>query len=546
MRYVAIVLLLSAGSAWAQPDATPAGDGSGSAAGSGSGSAAAPPALAPTTGGAGTPGTGTGSAASTPVNPPAVTEHSTADEREQARQLDRDRVQDLERRLDPDRGFRFGSYGRVIAGTDLRGGKPERIAIVAHSPRIVEPSYLELETSYGFVTEHGVKIRPLVTLAFDGTLFHENGQFDAHPALRNMFVEAIMSPEWSAWVGSRMYRGDDIYLFDYWPLDDINTVGGGVFYRKDLRRSEEGVPSGGPHAIEIAAHGGENRLDVPFQYQTIDVANPVQGATTVVQLNRQRLIGSASAAYITSPAGLGWGIKAKVHGELHELGAGTFKRDDGTFEKLPADSGVLIGAEVGAFDLDRGKHGYRRHLNLFTRYASGLAAFDELAPPTTFGPDLKTNKANELTFGLSGNWDAKFGNMMLGALSRRFIDATGNTENPNNGWEYAVDARPLGRFARDWFAGADISYQARFPQGLNAITLKAEDPAVFQIAPMIVYSPMGPSAYDRPQLRLVYRAAHLNQAALDDYVPDDPRHGHAWQYFLGVQCEWWFNSSTYR
>jgi len=406
------------------------------------------------------------------------------------------------------------------------------------APRIVEPSYLELETSYGFVTEHGVKIRPLVTLAFDGTLFHENGQFDAHPALRNMFVEAVMSPEWSAWVGSRMYRGDDIYLFDYWPLDDINTVGGGALYRKRLRDH-------GPDAIEIAAHGGENRLDVPFQFQEIDVANPVQGATTVIQLNRQRLIGSASAAYITSVSP-NIGVKAKVHGEIHELGSGQFKRDDGTFEKLPADSGMLVGAEVAAFDLDNAHLGYRRHLNLFARYASGLAAFDELAPPTTFGADLKTNKANELTFGLSGNWDAKYGNTMVGALSRRFTDATGNASDPNNGWEYAVDARPLGRFARDWFAGADISYQARFPQGLNAITLRAEDPAVFQIAPMIVYSPIGPSAYDRPQLRLVYRAAHLNEAALDDYVPDDPRHGHAWQYFLGVQAEWWFNSSTYR
>ena len=39
---------------------------------------------------------------------------------------------------DPDNGFRFGSYGRVIAGTDLRGGKPEEIAIVAHPPRVVE------------------------------------------------------------------------------------------------------------------------------------------------------------------------------------------------------------------------------------------------------------------------------------------------------------------------------------------------------------------------------------------------------------------------
>jgi hypothetical protein len=545
MRYVVIALALAAWlpTAGAQPDAAAAGEGSGSAA----------PAPTPSTGGPGTAGTGEGSAggATEPVNPPTI-EHSADTDDDATHETLRQLIHDVSSRMDPDRGFRFGSYGRVIAGTDLRGGKPERIAIVAHSPRIVEPSYLELETSYGFVTEHGVKIRPLVTLAFDGTLFHENGQFDAHPALRNMFVEAVMSPEWSAWVGSRMYRGDDIYLFDYWPLDDINTVGGGVLYSKRLHEWQQTDlgdrvirhRSRKPDAIEIAAHAGENRLDVPFQFQQIDVADPVQGATTVTQLNRQRLIGSVSAAYITSLTDIG--LKAKLHAEIHELGSGTFKRDDGTFEKLPADGGTLVGLELSAFDLDNGKHGYRRHLNLFTRYASGLASFDELAPPTSFGPDLKTSKASELTFGLSGNWDAAYGNMMLGALSRRFIDATGNALDPNNGWEYAVDARPLGRFAREWFAGADVSYQARFPQGLNRITLRAEDPAVFELAPMIVYSPMGPSAYDRPQLRLVYRAAHLNQAALDDYVPDDPRHGHAWQHFLGVQAEWWFNSSTYR
>ena len=94
--------------------------------------------------------------------------------------------------------------------------------------------------------------------------------------------------------------------------------------------------------------------------------------------------------------------------------------------------------------------------------------------------------------------------------------------------------RPLAKLGKGFFAGADVSYQARFPRGLNPITLRAEDPAVFQIAPMLVFSPMGPSAYDRPQLRLVYRAAHLNEGALDLYVPDDPRHGHEWVHFLGV------------
>jgi maltoporin len=219
---------------------------------------------------------------------------------------------------------------------------------------------------------------------------------------------------------------------------------------------------------------------------------------------------------------------------------------DGTFEALPADRGLLVGAQLGAFGSSPRSKDHRRHLNLFVRYAKGLAAFDELAPPTSFGPELKTNRANELTFGLSGNVDLEYGNLLLGALSRRFIDADESSTDPDDGWEYALDARPLARILPDWFVGADVSYQARFPKGLNAITLRAEDAAVFQIAPMIAFSPMGPSAYDRPQLRVFYRAAHLNDGARNLYVPEDPRHAREWVHFLGFAAEWWFNSSTYR
>ena len=449
-------------------------------------------------------------------------------------------------RHSPDRGFRFGSYGRAIAGTDLRGGRPEKILVVAHGPRIVEDSYLELEFSYGFERElkfaEGVEryllVRPVITIAFDATLFHDTGEFDAHPAIRNMFLDGRLGHDLTLWVGSRMYRGDDIYLFDYWPLDDQNTLGAGVKYEPKLFADE-------PHKLEVAAHVGFNRLNKPFQFQEIDVPNPAQGATTVVQLNRQRIVASASAAYVMMPKQEGGlGAKVKLHGEVHSLGAGTFKRDDGTFQDLPSDGGVLVGAQVGVFGMSKNA-AFRRHLNLFARYAQGLAAFDELAPPTSFGNDLKTNRANELTFGLSGNWDHELGNLMIAALSRRFVDADEDTVDADDGWEYAIDARPLFRVIPDWFVGGDLSYQARFPRGLNAITLIAEDPAVFQIAPIVAWSPMGPSSYDRPQIRFVYRAAHLNQAALDQYVPDDQRHGHPWVHFLGFEAEWWFNSSTY-
>jgi hypothetical protein len=437
------------------------------------------------------------------------------------------------------RGFRFGSYGRVIAGTDLLGGKPEQILIVAHGPRIVENSYLELDFSYGFETVRGVKLRPVITLAFDGTLFHDTGQFDAHPALRNLFLDAQLDDHFTLWAGSRMYRGDDIYLFDFWPLDNQNTLGAGVFYKHKGARPKD--------VAEIAVHVGENRLQDPFQFQEIQVPNPVQGSATVVQLNRQRLVGSLTASYLFDAPPSDIGIKLKIHAQVQSLPPGTTKLTDGTLMPLPDDAGYLVGAEVSLFNFGGTQINskYRRHVNLFMRYAHGLATYDELAPPTSFGPDLRTTNASELSFGTSSNWDYKYGNVMVGALTRRYQDATGGPDF-DSGWEYAIDARPLVRALPDWFVGADVSYQARFPRGLNPNQLRAEDAGVFQIAPMIVYSPMGPSAYDRPQIRVVYRAAHLDQGALDLYVLDDPRHGRPWVHFFGVEAEWWFNSSTYR
>ena len=433
-----------------------------------------------------------------------------------------------------DTGFRFGSYGRVIAGTDLRGGRPEPMNVVAHGPRVVEKTYLELDFAYGLRAPNGTLIRSVVTLAFGDRLFHETGEFDAQPALRNFFAEASWDDGSRVWVGSRMYRGDDIYLFDYWPLDDQNTVGAGYIKR------------GGP--VEVAAHGGVNRLLDDFQFQERDVADPELGATTITQLDRQRIIGSASATYFMERTPDDVNAKVKLHAELQGLPSGTrLRAGDETPEELPADWGTTIGAQLGVWGMAPTELGYRRHANLFARWSKGLAAYDELAPPTGFGTDLKVfPRASELVFGLGANWDDRWGHVLFGANARRFVDADPNTRDVDDGWEYTVDARPLAHVYEGLFAGVDLSYQARFPRGLMPSTQVAADPSVVSIAPMLVLSPMGPSAYDRPQLRLVWRAARQNEGARALYADDDPRRARTWVHFLGVQAEWWFNSTSYR
>jgi maltoporin len=424
--------------------------------------------------------------------------------------------------------FGFGSYGRVGVGTDLHGSTPEQTNVVAHGSRIAEPSYLELDFYYGMKTANDVELRTVTTLAFADTLFHYTGEFDAQPALRNVYAEATIRDELGLWIGSRMYRGDDIFLFDYWPLDDLNTIGGGASFRRDR--------------LAVEAHVGANRLLDPYQFQQRDVTDPDFGAQTITQLDRQRMLASAKWSYrFLGIPGEGLNMKAKLYGEVHVLPDGTRLRGDDTQENLPSDFGWSVGGQLGAWGFAEG----RSHANLFARYSRGLAAFDELAPPMGFDDTRKVSSASEVLLALSGNYELPFVSVLAGAYARRFVDADGNAADRDDGWEYIVDIRPMASVMEDVQVGVDLSYQVRFPRGLSPTAGIAYDPAVFAIAPMALYSPFGSGSYDRPQLRLIYRAAKLNEGALDLYALDDPRRNRSWVHFLGLQAEWWFNS-TYR
>lgn len=443
-------------------------------------------------------------------------------------------------------GLRFGSYGRVLAGTDLRGGRPAPVHVVTHGARIVEPSYLELDLAYGTLVGEGHWLSPVITLAFADDLLHDTGDFQTRSALRNLYLLARPNvadrtfDRVEGWIGSRMYRGDDIYLLDVWPLDDQNTVGAGV--ELAARR------------LTVASHVGWSRLTDPFQLQTIAVADPAQGATTVTQLDRLRTVGSISARYHVLGDDLTEAnVAVKVHAEVHALPSGERRRDDATVEALPRDWGSTLGLELSAYGFDGehpggGGHGepgtFKRHLNLFARWSRGLAAYDELTAPSALGPDLRTfPRASELVLGAGANWDADRFALAAGVLARRFVDADRDGADRDDGWEYTLAARPMLHLEHRFYAGVDLSFEARFPRGLAPTSQRAADPAVAAIAPILAWSPAGPSSYDRPQLRLVYRAAHQNAAALDQYVPDDPRRATPWVHYLGVQAEWWFNSS---
>ncbi|NCQ59297.1 MAG: hypothetical protein GW913_01355, partial [Myxococcales bacterium] len=83
----------------------------------------------------------------TPVAPgptlPATATASAAPAQEPEATQDEDEDEDTDEA--PHSGFAFGSYGRVVAASDLQGAMGSDADIVAHGPRIDESVYAELE-----------------------------------------------------------------------------------------------------------------------------------------------------------------------------------------------------------------------------------------------------------------------------------------------------------------------------------------------------------------------------------------------------------------
>jgi maltoporin len=426
-----------------------------------------------------------------------------------------------------DGGFRFGSYGRINAAGDLEGGRGRQLRLVGHAPRLTEASYVELDLGYTLALDDGTTFRTLVTLAVTEALFHFDAELDGAIALRNAYVEAagVGFEGLSLWAGSRMLRGDDIYLLDFWPLDDLNTVGGG------------GAVTFG--TTTLSAHLGLNQVADAFQIQTETVPAPDFGTEEALLNDRVRVLASLRAEHQLLE--LGDALDAKLVGyfEYHGIGEGRFDTEDDVRIELPDDRGYTLGLQLGAWGF--GEHGFA---NLFFRYSRGLAAYDELAVPYGLADDRRSEGARLMRFGASANIEGGPLGVTLGAYFDRFEDADDDRFDPDDYSEAVLSVRPV-IFVTDLYHQAfEVSVQRRAPDGLSARTDTYLAPTAWQLG-VIPSLSFGRGAFARPQLRAIYAVTLLNDGARATYPEDDPRGQRDVQHYAGIGVEWWFNSSTY-
>ena len=426
-------------------------------------------------------------------------------------------------------GFSLGSYGRAQATTDLAGGRGEATNVVAFGPRLEADPYAELDL--GFHRTGDAEFRALFTPAVSGDPFHYDGEWDADLAVRNLFAEARLATgpgHTTVWAGSRMYRGDDVYLLNFWPLDSLNTYGGGA-----------GFQTG---ELDLAAHVGFNRLTFDdWQVQSWERPQPGGvGETEVIVLDRQRRIGSLKGSYAVPVGGLT--LRLKGYGELHQLPQGTRIVDDRFEEELPADIGSVTGLQLSAWGWADDSY-----VHLFYKRATGLAAFGELTVPQNgLATDYTTKAAREHLVALAANHEVgEIVSIAAGGYVRSFVDADGLALDVDDRWELAVSARPTVHIGQHLGVGLEGSHQWLRPNGLNPRTEQHDIPQVTKISVLPMVTP-APRTFSRPMIHLTYTASILNEDAVDWFDPLDQRAQESVHHFVGLGAEWWINSQSYR
>lgn len=438
----------------------------------------------------------------------------------------------------PFSGFGFGSYGRMIAGSDFKGAPGRNADVVAHGSRLDESNYVELELrrdDYWQKTDSTTRL--VATLAVANPIFHYNGEFNVKMAVRNLYIEErdLGIKDLSVWAGSRMYRGDDIYLLDFWPLDNLNTMGAGARY--DIKKT-----------TFVALHAGFNEPNTPFYMQQVDRPSPLNqmGATGVNVLDRQRFIGSAKVSHII-PVGQG-GVKGVLYAEAHQLSAGQRETQPRIFETLPSDGGYVLGAQIGAYTGERAGH-----VNLFFRYAQGLAAYGDFATPNQLSADNTTSGAHELVLAVGGNWETGPFGLMAGAYLRSFRNASPGLDFGDVD-EGIFAVRPNLFFGEIGGIALEGSYQAQqrgvvtqadAESGQPASTSSPFSAGLWRLGVMPFLSPAGRGDFSRPQFRVIYVLTSRNKGAQAMYPVDDVFSLRSTEHFFGIGAEWWFNSSSY-
>ena len=302
------------------------------------------------------------------------------------------------------------------------------------------------------------------------------------------------------WVGSRMYRGDDIYLLDWWPLDNQNTVGGGVGVKVHGRPTRRRSPR----------TSGMQRLDrQPYQYEQIPGrSRPFDGSArpTSTVLDRPRTIETLKLTQLfrntkRTPGLRRPGFKAILYGEAQEISAGVYTDTTGRTVQTPAyprDSGFLVGGEL-AYWTGRARH-VRPALRPLRRRARRLrpARRAHRRSRTTGRPAAPTRRSSRSAATGSGACSGS----SCGGYLRFFRDGDPSADDVSTSTTRARSSlRPQLFFGEHWGLAVEGSYQERRyavldpndrPAARRVRVARRRHPVLLSVGPRLVQAAAAP------------------------------------------------------
>jgi maltoporin len=421
-------------------------------------------------------------------------------------------------------GIAWTLSGQVIAGKNMNLGDKRALG-----GRLEESDYLEPGLKFHLLK--GEKpadttidvVTSFEMFATDGSYVSDlaNGDIaqlkilpeQAYVEAQNVFTEGL-----TIWGGSRLYRGTDIHIADYFYFNNLPGEGIGVKY-KGLDAAVLVKTSASPfHKTEIDADlNGDGNRDVVQRQRTMFIAQyslPFGPGSTFVQgLGELHLVPKSGnqdvlAPKHVNPRDAGWVVGAKLHLDLN----------NGAFN----DASVRFGARIA------------------NGAAGGGSTFDTFGAAAEDGT-YKDAYGIEVADHFLWNFDKILTLNAYGALnyskgSLDYTPAAPAVAAPDSRLHFAVGVRPV-LYAHDKFhLATEASFQGRKDEGLDMGT-------AFKVSVVPTIVPTGERTFwARPHLRLIYTAGFYNQAAVDQLMspylktvgPTKVAH------YLGTRAEWWF------
>jgi len=419
--------------------------------------------------------------------------------------------------------FEFHAYARSnfqVANGLAQGSDDLNTGWGAHN-RLQEGQYFELNFD-AKPLEHTFFVSTFssgsTSYPYDNSIGSLNPTGGSWFNVRNLYLQYDNVGDGSGafWFGARMFRGDGMYIFDTWPLDDHDMLGGGYVHKTDTCQAE----------FDIGTNK-DSAFGVPGNSASRTGGNPTFSATT----QRYIFIHKFEKKIADER-------KFKTNLEFQYLPKGkgtdivTGSANNGAVFNIPSDYGVQAGVQANLWKGNTTvlNYGYGNvvgnwgsaYLNIMGKSVIGLTSVNGAS--ITDVNAVSSKGAQAVTAALYGADDFSHWGLLYGWVPKFARTAGGNTGIVNS-----LGARPMYFLSQHIHVGAEVDWIV-YPKRLK---LDSSEVAYVEVTPILEYA-LAKTAYGVPKFFLA--------AANAFYATSVTKNSHSSRYaFDGIAgMELWF------